>query len=159
MPELPAKDVVFRIYRDTRFSKDPTPYKTHFSAAWSRTGKKGPYAVYYLHVQPGGSSLVGGGLYYPPAEPLARVRASIDERPARWRRVLNDAAFRRAFLDGAAPGEEGAVAEFVRRNREGALKTRPKVSRVRWVVWMKRVPVTDQGANRGSIPIIGISSC
>lgn len=119
---------MFRIYRDTRFSKDPTPYKTHFSAAWSRTGKKGPYAVYYLHVQPGGASLVGGGLYYPPAEPLARVRASIDERPWRWRRVLNEDGFRRTFLEGAKPGEEGAVAEFVRRNREGALKTRPKVS-------------------------------
>ncbi|KAJ3473928.1 hypothetical protein NLG97_g10068 [Lecanicillium saksenae] len=41
IPELPSKDVVFRIYRDTRFSKDPTPYKPHFSAAWSRTGRKG----------------------------------------------------------------------------------------------------------------------
>lgn len=128
IPELPLKDIIFRIYRDTRFSKDPTPYKPHFSAAWSRTGRKGPYAVYYLHVQPGGGSFVGGGLYYPPAEPLSRVRASIDERPWRWRRVLNDPEFRRTFLEGAKPGEEGAVSEFVRRNREGALKTRPKVS-------------------------------
>jgi uncharacterized protein (DUF2461 family) len=50
--ELPIKDVVFRIYRDTRFSKDPTPYKPYFSAAWSRTGRKGPYAVYYMHCEP-----------------------------------------------------------------------------------------------------------
>ncbi|KAH8904235.1 hypothetical protein BR93DRAFT_900228 [Coniochaeta sp. PMI_546] len=126
IPELPLKDVIFRIYRDTRFSKDPTPYKPHFSAAWSRTGRKGPYAVYYLHVQAGGGSFVGGGLFYPPAEPLGRVRASIDERPWRWRRVLNDPDFRRTFLEGAKASEEGAVAEFVKRNREGALKTRPK---------------------------------
>ena len=36
MPELPPKDLVFRIYRDIRFSSDPTPYKPHFSAAWVR---------------------------------------------------------------------------------------------------------------------------
>lgn len=88
--------------------------------------------MYYLHVQAGGGSFVGGGLFYPPAEPLGRVRASIDERPWRWRRVLNDPEFRRTFLEGAKAGEEGAVAEFVKRNREGALKTRPKVSYFPW---------------------------
>jgi hypothetical protein len=44
---------------DIRFSKDPTPYKTYFSAAWSRTGRKGPYAHYYIHIQPNGDSFVG----------------------------------------------------------------------------------------------------
>ena len=38
IPDLPPKDLVFRIYRDVRFSKDQTPYKPHYSAAWSRTG-------------------------------------------------------------------------------------------------------------------------
>ncbi|KAF2466001.1 uncharacterized protein BDR25DRAFT_238555 [Lindgomyces ingoldianus] len=59
VPELPVKDIIFRIYRDVRFSKDQTPYKTHFSAAWSRTGRKGPYAAYYVQIQPGGNSFVG----------------------------------------------------------------------------------------------------
>jgi uncharacterized protein (TIGR02453 family) len=126
LPDLPLKDIIFRIYRDTRFSKDPTPYKPHFSAAWSRTGRKGPYAVYYLHVQPGEASFLGGGVFHPPAGPLAKVRASIDERPGRWRRVLGEEGFRRTFLGGV--DEEGAVGEFVKRNREGALKTKPKVS-------------------------------
>ncbi|CBX93066.1 hypothetical protein LEMA_P039670.1 [Plenodomus lingam JN3] len=58
IPELPVKDVIFRIYRDIRFSKDPTPYKTYFSAAWSRTGRKGPYAHYYVQIQPNGGSFV-----------------------------------------------------------------------------------------------------
>jgi len=52
VPELPVKDIIFRIYRDVRFSKDPTPYKPFFSAAWSRTGRKGPYAHYYVQVSP-----------------------------------------------------------------------------------------------------------
>ncbi|KAH7064997.1 hypothetical protein B0J12DRAFT_613008, partial [Macrophomina phaseolina] len=60
IPELPIKDIVFRIYRDIRFSSDPTPYKTHFSAAWSRTGRKGPYAAYYVHLQPNASFVVTG---------------------------------------------------------------------------------------------------
>jgi uncharacterized protein (DUF2461 family) len=44
---------------DIRFSKDPTPYKTYFSAAWSRTGRKGPYAHYYVQIQPNGGTFVG----------------------------------------------------------------------------------------------------
>ena len=63
IPELPHKDLTFRIYRDIRFSPDPTPYKTHFSAAWSRTGRKGPYAAYYAQIQPKGS-FVGAGVWY-----------------------------------------------------------------------------------------------
>ncbi|ROT36645.1 hypothetical protein SODALDRAFT_299709 [Sodiomyces alkalinus F11] len=98
IPELPPRDVIFRIYRDIRFTKDPTPYKPHFSAAWSRTGRKGPYACYYLHVEPGGNCFMGGGLWHPPASQVQALRASIDERPRRWRRVLNDERFKRTFF-------------------------------------------------------------
>jgi hypothetical protein len=58
---------------DIRFSKDPTPYKTYFSAAWSRTGRKGPYAHYYIQIQPNGGSFVGKftfSLHYPGHHPL-----------------------------------------------------------------------------------------
>ncbi|CAK7240618.1 MAG: hypothetical protein STHCBS139747_002063 [Sporothrix thermara] len=97
LPELPAKDVVFRIYRDIRFSKNPQPYKPHFSAAWSRTGKKGPYAFYYVHCEPS-NCFIGGGLWYPDNDQLRLVRASIDERPARWRRALvEDKRLRETF--------------------------------------------------------------
>ncbi|RYP75883.1 hypothetical protein DL771_002147 [Monosporascus sp. 5C6A] len=127
IPELPLKDVIFRIYRDIRFTKDPTPYKAHYSAAWSRTGRKGPYACYYVHVEPGGRSMVGGGLWHPDNGALARLRASIDERPHRLRRVLLDPAFRRTFLPGAKAGDErSAIAAFAAANQENALKTRPK---------------------------------
>lgn len=59
IPELPIKDIIYRIYRDMRFSSDPTPYKPYFSVTWSRTGRKGPYAHYYLHLQPDGGSFFG----------------------------------------------------------------------------------------------------
>ncbi|KAI1322738.1 hypothetical protein F5Y16DRAFT_28777 [Xylariaceae sp. FL0255] len=153
IPELPIKDVVFRIYRDIRFSKDPTPYKPHYSAAWSRTGRKGPYACYYIHAEPG-KCFVGGGLWHPEAERLARMRADIDDRPHRIRRVLTDPDFVRVFMPeidavGNAKGKKGKVAKgkgpaaaatvpdekkreavilaaFADRNKENALKSKPK---------------------------------
>ncbi|KAI1827015.1 hypothetical protein F4861DRAFT_464747 [Xylaria intraflava] len=126
IPELPVKDVIFRIYRDIRFSKDPTPYKAHYSAAWSRTGRKGPYACYYVHIEPG-NCLVGGGLWHPEASALAKLRASIDERPHRIRRVLTNPEFVRAFLPNVIGKKEGKILEaFADRNQENALKTKPK---------------------------------
>ncbi|ROW03066.1 hypothetical protein VMCG_05747 [Cytospora schulzeri] len=126
IPELPLKDVIFRIYRDIRFSKDPTPYKPHYSVAFSRTGRKGPYACYYVHCEPG-SSMVGGGLWLPDAQAIAKLRASIDERPARWRRALMDEDFRRTFLPTAKSGDEkSCLRAFAKANEGNALKTKPK---------------------------------
>ncbi|KAL7811432.1 hypothetical protein V8C44DRAFT_330419 [Trichoderma aethiopicum] len=125
IPELPAKDVIFRIHRDIRFSKDPTPYKPHFSAAWSRTGRKGPYAVYYIHCEPK-KSFVGGGLWHPEAAHLAKLRQSIDERPQRWRRAMADPLFRKTFFPALEKkGVEDVVKAFVGRNQENALKKKP----------------------------------
>ncbi|KAI0097242.1 hypothetical protein GGR51DRAFT_541471 [Nemania sp. FL0031] len=126
IPELPLKDVIFRIYRDIRFSKDPTPYKPHYSAAWSRTGRKGPYACYYVHIEPG-HCLVGGGLWHPEASALANLRASVDERPQRIRRVLTNPEFVRTFLpDVVGKKEDKILKAFADKNQENALKTKPK---------------------------------
>lgn len=128
IPELPAKDIVFRIYRDIRFSKDPTPYKPHYSAVWSRAGRKGPYACYYLHCEPGGKSFVGGGLWHPEAESLRRLRASIDERPRRWKKALvEDDRLRRTFLPKAKKGDEKSIFKaFAVANANDALKKKPR---------------------------------
>ncbi|KIW57111.1 hypothetical protein PV05_05709 [Exophiala xenobiotica] len=126
IPELPPKDLVFRIYRDIRFSPDPTPYKPHFSAAWSRTGRKGPYACYYVQIQPGGKSLVGAGLWMPEAQPLALLRADIDRKPHRLKRVLMNPQLRKQILRGAPNDEKKVIKAFATQNSENALKTKPK---------------------------------
>src|ERR1044071_3490762 len=54
---LEAKNCVFRIYRDTRFSKDKSPYKTHFGATLLGKGKGCGIAGYYIHIEPGASML------------------------------------------------------------------------------------------------------
>lgn len=128
IPELPPKDLVFRIYRDVRFSSDPTPYKPHFSAAWSRTGRKGPYACYYVHIQPGERCFLGSGLWHPDAAPVALLRTEIDQRSERLRGVLMEPRMRKQIFGGVAKDEKKAVRAFCEQNKENALKTKPKVS-------------------------------
>ncbi|RVX69383.1 hypothetical protein B0A52_06979 [Exophiala mesophila] len=130
IPELPPKDLVFRIYRDVRFSSDPTPYKARRPPchSLSRTGRKGPYACYYVQIQPGGKSLVGAGLWMPEAQPLARLRSNIDRRPEQIRSVLNAPLMRKHILGGIPADEKKAVKAFAAQNTENALKTKPKAS-------------------------------
>ncbi|OJD14833.1 hypothetical protein AJ78_04863 [Emergomyces pasteurianus Ep9510] len=125
IPELPAKDLVFRIYRDIRFSNDPTPYKPHFSAAWSRTGRKGPYAAYYVHVEPG-KCFVGSGLWHPEAGKLALLRQDIDQNSRQIKNILSAVDVRTEIFNGFPKTEKEAILAFVSQNQESALKTKPK---------------------------------
>ncbi len=81
---------LFRIYRDIRFSKDKSPYKTN--AAMSFWHKKGGKEVHttglYLHIAPG-QSFVASGVWHPDPLTLNRVRRAIVARPGAWRRVLD----------------------------------------------------------------------
>lgn len=71
---------------------------------------------------------VGGGLWHPEADHVQKLRASIDERPRRWRRALMEPAFVRTFLPKAKVGHERSIIKaFAVANEENALKTKPKV--------------------------------
>ena len=93
---LSAKDVIYRIYRDIRFSNDKTPYKTHFGAYITKRGRTGGYAGYYLHVEPGGSFLAGG-IYMPPSDILKRLRTDIYENIEEFKAIINNSDFRKCF--------------------------------------------------------------
>jgi uncharacterized protein (TIGR02453 family) len=92
-----AKKALFRIYRDTRFSKDKTPYKTHFSAAIRDRAKKGLEPGYYFHIDHHGVLLAGGGIYNPDPATLARIRRYIARQPAALTRVLNEPRFKKVY--------------------------------------------------------------
>ncbi|NTU53518.1 MAG: DUF2461 domain-containing protein [Chlorobiaceae bacterium] len=96
------KSCIMRIYRDVRFSSDKTPYKTGFFAFISKGGRKGPYAGYYLHLEPG-SSFLGGGLYLPEAPVLARTRQAIDSRFAEWSTIVSTPGLMDQFPEGVRP--------------------------------------------------------
>jgi uncharacterized protein (TIGR02453 family) len=83
----PSGGSLFRIYRDTRFSKDKTPYKTHLAAHFPHRSAKaggvhGP--GFYLHLEPGGS-FIGGGIWHPDPDALFKVRQSIVARTRAWK--------------------------------------------------------------------------
>lgn len=94
-----AKKAVFRIYRDTRFSKDKTPYKTHFSAALRDRAKKGLEPGYYFHIDRHGTLLAGGGIYRPDPATLARIRRHIAEHPGALTRVLREPRFKKTYRE------------------------------------------------------------
>lgn len=94
--EIDPADCLFRINRDTRFSRDKSPYKAHFGAFITDRGRKVSRAGYYLHVEPG-ECLVAGGLYQPPAPELKAVRRAIWEDAAPLRAILRKPSFRKAF--------------------------------------------------------------
>jgi len=79
---------LFRIYRDIRFSKDKSPYKTNVAMQfWHKKGGKKIHAAgLYLHVSPG-QSIVGAGVWRPDPATLNKVRKAIVEKPESWRRV------------------------------------------------------------------------
>jgi uncharacterized protein (TIGR02453 family) len=96
--EQKAKDAIFRIFRDVRFSKDKTPYKGHFGVYLSRGGRKYPGAGYYLHIEPGGKSFIGGGLWMPEPSLLKAVRQEIDYNLEEFKEVIGDKKFRKLFF-------------------------------------------------------------
>jgi uncharacterized protein (TIGR02453 family) len=104
-PEMVAspKASAYRIYRDTRFTKDKSPYKTHVAAVFPRTGLgKHEGAGFYLHIAPT-ELLLGGGLYMPLPEDLSAVREAIAAHPKSFLKVIDSAQFRRFF--GSMAGE------------------------------------------------------
>ncbi|KAF2209280.1 hypothetical protein CERZMDRAFT_47237, partial [Cercospora zeae-maydis SCOH1-5] len=125
IPELPVKDVIFRIYRDIRFSKDPTPCNSPLMTRRSRAGRKGPYAHYYVQCAPN-KSFVGGGLWHPDAAPVAAMRRAIDRHPRRLKDVLLNPLIRKEFLKNAPANDKAVVEAFVESNRGNMLKTKPK---------------------------------
>lgn len=95
-PDLKAKDCTFRIYKDVRFSKDKSPYKTNMGASINPGGRKSLVAGYYLHTEPG-QSFLAGGVYMPEPELLNAIRQEIDYNPAPFLKILSSAAFKKYF--------------------------------------------------------------
>ena len=92
----------FRIYRDVRFTKDKSPYKTSASAAfrWKESGTELSHQEGdpggYFHLEPG-EAYVGGGMWHPPAAKLAAFRKTVLTDPGAVRQVLDEPAFKKRF--------------------------------------------------------------
>jgi uncharacterized protein (TIGR02453 family) len=107
---IPAKDCTFRIYRDTRFSPDKTPYKNNMGCFVTPKGKNGNSAGYYFHIEPG-NIMIAGGIYMPPADILKQIRSEIYYNADEFIKIISNKDFVKAF---------GKIEE------EGKLKKAPK---------------------------------
>jgi uncharacterized protein (TIGR02453 family) len=96
--DIDPKRSLFRIYRDTRFSKDKTPYKTHAAAHFVLRGMpKGLVGSgYYFHIEPG-EVFLGAGIYIPDGEQIKKIRAAIDSRSKEFLSIINDKTFKKRF--------------------------------------------------------------
>jgi len=90
------KDCTYRIYRDTRFSADKTPYKTHIGGYINAKGKKSNHCGYYLHIEAGNCMLAGGSLCLPP-NILKAVRQSIFDNIDEFVSFAEDPEFKKYF--------------------------------------------------------------
>lgn len=93
--EVEPKKALFRIYRDTRFSKDKSPYKTNFGASLGM-GKGNMKAGYYLHIEPG-KSFLAGGFYQPDSAVLKEVRKEISAFGDDFLDIVNHQDFKKYF--------------------------------------------------------------
>ena len=101
--ETPSgKKSLHRIYRDTRFSKEKTPYKTNWSGGFSRAGKQ-RRGGYYYHLEPG-SSFVAGRFWGPNPEDLKRIREELTYDATPLRKILKSKPFKNTF--GTLLGEQ-----------------------------------------------------
>jgi uncharacterized protein (TIGR02453 family) len=84
----PVGGSLFRIHRDTRFSRDKTPYKTHAGLSFRHRQHHDVHGpIFYLHLQPG-MVFSAAGIWRPPPETLEHIRQALVARPARWRRIM-----------------------------------------------------------------------
>ena len=124
---------LMRIHRDTRFSRDKTPYKTNVGIQFRHALGRDVHAPgFYVHLEPG-SAFLGAGVWRPDSSALFMIRARIDEEPDAWREVRDDEAFRAAFRLGGESlktmprgfARDHALAEDLRRKDFIALHELP----------------------------------
>jgi uncharacterized protein (TIGR02453 family) len=93
----PQGGSLFRIYRDTRFRNDKTPYKTWAGARFAHERRREVAAPsFYLHIEPG-DSFAGGGLWHPEPPTLRKIRDFLADNPAAWKKAVKGKAFQERF--------------------------------------------------------------
>lgn len=107
MKDQEGKKCMFRINRDIRFSKNKTPYKINLAGSFIRGGKKSIFAGYYFHLEPGGKSFAGGGLWMPTPDGLKKIRQEIDYCLPEFEKIIHAAPFKKQY--GELEREKGQV--------------------------------------------------
>lgn len=129
-----AKDSLFRIYRDVRFSKDQSPYHTYWSGSFKRATKQ-LRGGYYYHIEPG-NSFVAGGFFGPNADDMKRIRRDIEANYTDWEKMLAGKELTETF--GGMTGEQVISAP------RGYAKDHPAIGLLRFKQFLFRRNFTDE---------------
>lgn len=129
-----GKKSVFRIYRDVRFSKDKTPYKTHFSGSFKRA-TAALRGGYYFHIEPG-NSFIAGGFWAPNPKDLLRIRKEISVDTYDLKEILESAKFKTTF------GE--LIGERVKTAPRGFDKNHPEIELLQLKQFIVLKKISDQ---------------
>lgn len=133
---LKPSDCLYRIYRDTRFSSDKTPFKTHIGIYINPPGgKKADTCGYYLHLEPD-NCFVGGGAWWPQGERLKAVRQDIYDNVDEYLEILNAPGFRR-FYDHVGT-------DFLKTAPKGFPKDWEYIDLLKPRVFTAMAPLTDE---------------
>ena len=133
---LGAKECVFRINRDVRFSKDKKPYKNNMAGYFNKGGKKSNGAGYYLHIEPG-KSFAAGGIWMPEPGVLANMRQEIDYNFGEWKSIVAGNSFKKIF-------PEGVKGEALVRPPRGYDETNPAIDYLKMKNFIVSHPFTDE---------------
>ncbi len=140
---LTAKECIFRINRDVRFSKDKRPYKNNMSAYFNRGGKKGEGAGYYMHIEPG-HSFAAAGVWMPETPNLSKIRQEIDYNFNEWKKIVGSTAFKNKFVNGIDSSDS------LVRPPKGYEETNPAIGFLKLKSFVIRRPFTDQALQEKS---------
>jgi len=94
--QLEAKNCIFRINRDVRFSKNKAPYKNNFGALLAPGGRKSVDAGYYIQIQPN-ESFAAGGMWHPPGPKINAIRQEIDYNTKEFKKIIANRNFKKDF--------------------------------------------------------------
>ena len=131
-----AKDTMFRIYRDIRFSNNKTPYKDHLCAYLAEGGRKTINPGFYLHINPNNQSFLSMGLWMPPAPELKAVRQEIDYNYEELKGIVEAPAFKKYFKEFGG--------EKLKTNPKGYDSDNPAIDWLRHKSWSVSYPLSDE---------------
>ena len=135
----PVGGSLMRIYRDTRFSKDKSPYKASIAARFHhRDGHDGGTPGFYVRIAPGNCG-VGGGIWQPDSDTLERIRQKIVAEPKRWTEVTRGQALRSTC---------GFVGESLKRAPQGYDPNHALIDDLKRKDFALSIPVADEAVKR-----------
>ncbi len=135
---LEPKNCTFRIYRDIRFSKEKTPFKTNFGAYISKGGKNSEFAGYYFHLEPS-ESFVAGGKYMPQGPILKAIREAIFYEPENFRAILEKPSFKKHF--------SGIMGDTLKTAPQGYPKDHPDIELLKYKGYAVFKPLSSKTLN------------